>query len=68
MMKLKERYEKAKEDFKKSKHPNWMWDDEEKIYCLQEYISSMGEFSKEDWDFIHEEHLEEEADFCLSRD
>lgn len=67
-MTLKEEYEKAKADFEKTYHPTWMWDDEEKIYCLQDYISCMGEFTKEDWDFIHKEHLEEEAEFCLSND
>ena len=43
--------------------PAYLWD-EGIIWAVQEYFGSMGEFSKEDWDYINKMDLQEVAAMC----
>jgi len=43
--------------------PAYMWD-EGIVWAIQEYYGSMGEFSKEDWDYINKMDLQEIAFMC----
>lgn len=43
--------------------PAYLWD-EGIVWAIQEYYGSMGEFSKEDWDYINEMDLQEIAFMC----
>ena len=43
--------------------PAYRWD-EGIVWAVQEYFGSMGEFSKEDWDYISEIGLQEVAAMC----
>lgn len=36
---------------------NWQWNDEGRVYCLMDYLSSMGEFTDEDYAFGKEEGI-----------
>lgn len=41
----------------------YRWD-EGLIWAVQDYFGSMGEFNKEDWDYINEMGLQEVAAMC----
>ena len=43
--------------------PAWRWD-EGLVWAVQDYYGSMGEFSKEDWDYINQTDLQEIAAMC----
>ena len=43
--------------------PAYRWD-EGLVWAVQDYFGSMGEFSKEDWNYIKENSLEEIAYDC----
>lgn len=43
--------------------PSYRWD-EGLVWAMQEYFGSMGEFSKEDWDYINETGLQEVVAMC----
>lgn len=43
--------------------PSYRWD-EGIVWAMQEYYGSMGEFSKEDWEYINEAGLQEIAAAC----
>ena len=43
--------------------PSYRWD-EGLVWAVQDYFGSMGEFSKEDWDYINEMGLQEIAAMC----
>lgn len=43
--------------------PDWRWD-EGIVWAVQDYYGSMGEFSKEDWDYINQAGLQEIAAMC----
>lgn len=43
--------------------PEYRWD-EGLVWAVQDYYGSMGEFSKEDWDYINETDLQEVAVMC----
>lgn len=64
-MSLEGEFAKRREEHEKSGRPKWMWEDEGKVWCLQDYLSSNGEFSEADWDFIRREGLSEEAQFAI---
>lgn len=59
-------------EFIVKKHANWIergssqndWEDEGIVWAIQEYYSSMGEFSEEDWKTIESLGLEEIGIFC----
>ena len=43
--------------------PEYRWD-EGIVWAVQDYYGSMGEFSKEDWDYINQMDLQEIAAMC----
>lgn len=48
--------------------PTWRWEDEGVVYAIQDYHSSMGEFSEEDWNTLHELCLDDVGQMCEEQD
>ena len=63
-MNLEEYIDSKHQEYIQRGDPDWMWDDEGIVYAMQDYHSSMGEFSEEDWAYIKKMGLEEIAAFC----
>lgn len=51
-MTLEESYNKAKAEYAKRGHgeDSWQWNDEGKVYAIQDYLSSC-DMTEEDWKF-----------------
>ena len=64
---LSEYIAKRKDEFDRSMRPDDLWH-ESLMWAMEDYYSSMGEFSEEDWRYIRENGLEEEAYYCENPD
>lgn len=47
--------------------PDWMWEDEGRIWCIQGYLSSCGEMTEADWEFARKVGIEEDVIYEIKR-
>ena len=45
--------------------PKWMWEHEGIVYAIMDYHSSMGEFTKDDWNTLNELLMEDVGHMCM---
>jgi len=62
-MSLKSVYEKARSEYEARGYgaDSWQWNDEGKVYAIQDYLSMCGELDNADWEFARHEGIEEEC-------
>lgn len=68
-MTLESVYTEAKARYAADGHDesSWQWQDEGKIYAIQDYLSLCGELDNADWEFARREGIEDECNYEIDK-